>query len=147
MRSSVAAILRAGFSRAQQVVDPGFDAAASWVLTGSGLGTSSVTGSVLSIISTTNVYFARALTQKQPLEPGSYSITYTILNYSTGSISCAVSPNIDMSSSTDGTTRSANGTFTETLTLTAPGYIGLKGQGAAIIDAMQCNDFTAARVA
>jgi len=144
MMSSIAHIVRSGFNRAQRAVDPNFDSGGLTVLGGSGLGTSSVTGGVLSIISTTNAYFAR---NPLLLEPGSYSVSFTILNYVSGAISISCSANTDMSSSTDGTTRSANGTFTESLTLTAPGYIGLKGQGAAIVNALQVDNLSITRVA
>ena len=131
----------------QEVVDPGFSDASKWTLSGSGLGTSAVTGGVLQITSTTNVYFALPATNFTPLPAGVWTVTYTILNYVSGSISMCSSLSSSLSSSTDGTTQSANGTYTENIQLLLPGYIGLKGQGAAIVDSMQIDNFTITRAA
>lgn len=130
----------------QQVVDTGFLNAGLATLGGTGIGTSAVTGGVLSIVSTTAAYYLRPSTVNAPLPAGTYRVTYTISGYVSGAISIAASANTDLSSSVDGTTRSANGTYTETITLATPGYIGLKGQGAAVINAFSVDDLTIQRV-
>lgn len=134
----------------QQIIDPGFADNTKWTLAGSGLGTTSVTGGVLNIVSTSNVYTAvpTAYVGGATLPGGVYTVTYTILNYTTGSLSASASASASLSSSVDGATNAANGTFTDTLTLVAPGgYIGIKGQGAAIVDALQVDNFTVVRAA
>lgn len=138
-----------GFSRVQRVLDPGFAVAASHVLTGSGLGTSAVTGGVLQITSTTNVYFERPLyASGSILEAGTYSTTYTILSYTTGSIAVIAADDPAFALNlVSGTTRAANGTFTENIVLARQGYIGLGGKGGAIVDSMQIDNFTIMRVA
>jgi hypothetical protein len=131
------------------VLDPGFAAAGSHTLTGSGLGTSAVTGGVLQITSTTNIYFERpAYTQNQLVLPaGVYSAVYTVLNYVSGSIAVVSASDTAFATNlVSGTTRSANGTYTENITLLTPGYIGLSGKGAAIVDSMQIDNFTITRV-
>ncbi len=131
----------------QQVADPGFDVAGSWTLGGSGIGTSAVAGGVLQITSTDNLYTAVPATVNTPLPIGNYSVTYTILNYASGSIAIVHSASADLSSSTDGTIRSGNGTFTQTLGgWSVPRYIGLKGQGAAVVNSMQIDNMTITRV-
>lgn len=76
-----------GVSLSQRVLDPGFAAAGSHTLIGSGLGTSAVVGGVLQITSTTNVYFERpTYISGLLLEAGTYTTVYTVLNYATGSI-------------------------------------------------------------
>lgn len=131
----------------QMVTDPGFASAPAWTLAGSGIGTSAVAGGVLQITSTDNVYTAVPATAL-PLPGGIYTVVFTILNYVTGSISIAASAAAALSSSTDGTTRSANGTYTQNIFLAAPGgFIGLKGQGAAVVNSMQIDNFTITRAA
>lgn len=134
----------------QQIPDPGFASAPSWVIAGAGAGTTSVTGGALNIVSTTNVYTAvpTAYVGGATLPGGVYTVTYTILNYTTGSVSASASANSALSSSVDGATNAANGTFTDTLLLVAPGgFIGIKGQGAAIVDTLQIDNFTVLRAA
>lgn len=129
----------------QQIVDPGFADNTKWTLAGSGLGTTSVTGGVLNIASTTNVYTAVPTTYVSgaSLPGGTYTITYTILNYVSGSVSVSASASSSLSSSVDSTTQSANGTYTQDILLVAPGgFIGIKGQGAAIADVLQIDNFT-----
>lgn len=132
----------------QQIPDPGFASAPSWTLAGTGIGTTSVTGGVLNIISTTNVYTAVPTTYVSgaTLPGGTYTVTYTILGYTSGSVSVSASANSALSSSVDGTTQSANGTYTQDILLVAPGgFIGIKGQGAAIADILQIDNFTVVR--
>ncbi len=131
----------------QEVVDPGFANAAKWTLTGSGLGTSAVTGGVLQITSTTNVYFALPATVQAPLDPGVYTVTFTVLNYVSGTIGWIASTSSALSGGATGAARTANGTYTENVTLASGGYIGLGGQGAAIVDSMQIDNMTFSRVA
>lgn len=130
----------------QQVIDPGFDNAGSHTLAGSGIGTSAIAAGVLQITSIDNSYTELPSTVNAPLPAGTYSTVYTILNYVSGSISVASSLTTNLASSSDGTTRSANGTFTENLVLAVARYIGLKGQGAAIVNSMQIDNFTITRV-
>lgn len=147
--TTLGAIERAGVSLAQMVLDPGFAVAGSHTLSGSGLGTSAVTGGVLQVTSTTNIYFERpAYTQNQQVLPaGNYTTTYTVLNYVSGSIAVVSASDIAFSTNlVSGTTRSANGTYTEAISLLTPGYIGLSGKGAAIVDSMQIDNFTITRV-
>lgn len=136
-----------GVSLSQRVLDPGFAAAGSHTLIGSGLGTSAVVGGVLQITSTTNVYFERpTYISGLLLEAGTYTTVYTVLNYATGSIAVvAASDTAFTSNLVSGTTRSANGTYTENITLATPGYIGLSGKDAAIVDSMQIDNFTITR--
>lgn len=149
--SVVAAIFQKllGFDRLQRVLDPGYAVAASHILTGSGLGTSSVTGGVLQITSTTNVYFARPLyVSKQVNEAGTYQTQFTIGSYVTGSIAVVGADDpLFANNLVSGTTRAANGTYTENLVMLRPGYIGLGGKGGAIVDSMQIDNFTITRVA
>lgn len=136
------------FNRLQRVLDPGYAVPADHVLTGSGLGTSSVTGGVLQITSTTNVYFARPLyAGNQVNEPGIYQTQFTIGSYVTGSIAVVGADDpLFALNLVSGTVRSANGTYTENLVLLRPGYIGLGGKGGAIVDSMQIDNFTVTRV-
>lgn len=136
------------FNKTQRVADPGYLSAAAHVLSGSGLGTSSVTGGVLQITSVTNIYFARPLyALSQLLEAGAYSVTFTISSYAAGSVAPLGATDTAFSLGVvNGTTRSANGTYTETIVLPVAGYIGLSGQGAAIVDSMQIDNFTVTRV-
>lgn len=149
MLSRVLAAVVLAFNRTQRVLDPGFTVAASHVLTGSGLGTSSVTGGVLQITSTTNIYFERPLyASGSILEAGTYSTTYTIGSYLTGSIAVIAADDPAFALNlVSGTTRAANGTFTENIVLARQGYIGLGGKGGAIVDSMQIDNFTITRVA
>lgn len=147
IRGSAAAAITRGFfpNPIQQIPDSGFASAPSWTLAGAGLGTTSVTGGVLNIISTTNVYTAvpTAYVGGATLPGGTYTVTFTVLNYTSGSLSASASSASSLSSSVDGTVRSANGTYTQDLLLVAPGgYIGIKGQGAAIADILQVDNFT-----
>ncbi len=131
------------------VFDGGFAAAGSHTLGGSGIGTSSVTGGVLQITSTTNVYYERPkLTgSSEPVGPGTYTVVYTILNYSSGTISITANTNTDLTLGTplDGTNRSANGTYTEDLNISVPSYIGLRGQGASVVNSMQIDNLSIKR--
>jgi hypothetical protein len=134
----------------QLVVDPGFASAPSHTLGGSGIGTSSVTGGVLQITSTDNVYYERPQFIAEPLTAGTYTVVYTILNYSSGTISITSSSNPDLTVGTnrrDGTNRAANGTFTESLVVLVSGYIGLRGQGAAVVNSLQVDNLTVTRAA
>ncbi|MDB6036011.1 MAG: hypothetical protein JWM16_6349 [Verrucomicrobiales bacterium] len=134
--------------RTQWVTDPGFASGGSHTLSGSGLGTSSVTGGVLQITSTDNVYFERPTFSTEPLVAGTYTVTFTILNYSTGSISLVSSPNTNLTTSAIlGTIRAANGTFTENIVLASGGYIGLSGRGSAVVNSMQIDNLTVQRAA
>lgn len=131
----------------QQIIDPGFADATKWTLTGSGLGTSAVTGGVLQITSTTNVYFALPATRQAPLDPGVYTVVFTVLNYVSGTIGWIASTSSALSGGATGTGQVANGTYTENVTLVSGGYIGLGGQGAAIVDSLQVDNMTVTRVA
>lgn len=141
-------LIHATLNKTQRVADPGYSSAAAHVLSGSGLGTSSVTGGVLQITSTTQVYFARPLyALSQLLEAGSYSVTFTIGSYISGSIAPVAAADTAFSQGlVTGTTRSANGTYTETIVLPVAGYIGLSGEGAAVVDSMQIDNLTIMRV-
>lgn len=141
-------LVRSAFSRALRVLDPGYAVAAAHVLTGSGLGTSAVTGGVLQITSTTNVYFARPLyAVSLILEAGTYSTTFTIGSYVTGSVAVVAADDTAFSLNlVSVTTRSANGTYTENITLARAGYIGISGKGASIVDSMTIDNFTITRV-
>ncbi len=131
----------------QQVIDPTFDDATKHTLGGAGIGTSAVAGGVLQITSTTAAYTELPTTINAPLPAGTYTVTFTVLNYASGSISIASSAVVGLTSSTDGTTRSADGTYTESLVVANPsGYIGLKGQGAAVVNSLQVDNFTFRRV-
>ena len=136
------------FSRVQRVADSAFTAAASHILSGTGIGTSAVAGGLLQITSTTNVYFYRPLYgQGMILEAGTYSTTYTIGTYVSGSIAIVGADDAAFSLNlVSGTTRSANGTYTETITLARAGYIGLGGKGASIVNSLQISNFTITRV-
>jgi hypothetical protein len=127
------------------VVDPGFADASKWTLTGSGIGTSAVTGGVLQVTSTSNVYFALPATSIAPLEPGVYTVTYTVLTYVSGTIATIFSTSSALSGGTAGPARTGDGTYVETLTLPAGGYIGLAGQGAAVVNSLQIDNMTIAR--
>jgi hypothetical protein len=144
LRNSVGGLGEAFF--AQQVVDPGFSAAGSHTLGGAGIGTSAVAGGVLQITSTTAAYTELPATRITPLPAGTYTVTFTIGSYVSGTISIAASANVALTSSTDGTNRTANGTYAENLVLATPGYIGLKGQGAAVVNDMQIDNLTIVRV-
>lgn len=141
-------LMTSNFNRLQRVLDSGFATAGYHVLTGSGLGTSAVSGGVLQITSTTNVYFERPLYAIGiTLEAGTYSTTYTVGSYITGSIAVVAAEDTAFSVNlVSGTTRSANGTYTENITLARAGYIGLSGKGGAIVDSMQIDNFTITRV-
>lgn len=130
----------------QQVIDPTFDNAGSHTLAGSGIGTSAIAAGVLQITSTDNVYTELPATVNAPLPAGTYSVVYTVLTYVSGTISIANSLTTNLATSTDGTNRVANGTYTESMTLLVPRYIGLKGQGAAVVNSMQIDNFTITRV-
>ena len=79
--------MRTNVATQQQTADSGFAAASQWTLSGTGIGTSAVTGGVLQITSTTNVYYALPATADTPLYPGIYTVTFTILNFTSGAIS------------------------------------------------------------
>lgn len=134
--------MRTNVATTQQTADPGFATAGQWTLSGSGIGASAVTGGVLQVTSTTNVYFALPATADTPLYPGVYTVTFTILSYVTGNISWIASTSSALSGGTTGTSRGANGTFTENVSLPAGGYIGLGGLGAAIVNSLQVDDMT-----
>ena len=127
------------------VIDPGFADATKWTLTGSGIGTSAVTGGVLQVTSTSNVYFALPATSIASLEPGVYTVTYTVLTYVSGTIGTIFSTSSALSGGTAGPGRTADGTYIETLTLPSGGYIGLAGQGAAIVNSLQVDNMTITR--
>lgn len=131
----------------QQVVDPGFASAGSWTLSGAGVGTSAVTGGVLQITSTTATYFVLPATRTAPLAPGVYTVTYTVLTYVAGTIGTIFSTSAALSGGTAGAARTADGTYIETLTLPAGGYIGLAGQGDAVVNDMQVDNMTIVRAA
>ena len=129
----------------QEVVDPGFASAPSWTISGAGAGTSAVAGGVLQVTSTTNVYFILPATRTAPLTPGVYTVTWTVLTYVSGTIGTIFSTSSALSGGTAGPARTGNGTFIETLTLPAGGYIGMGGQGAAIVNSLQVDNFTIQR--
>ena len=134
----------------QLVVDTGFAVAGSHTLGGSGISTSAIAAGILTIASTTNVYYERPTFTAQPLTAGTYTVTFTISSYVAGSISITSSANADLSTggnSRDGTTRTANGTYTENIVLLVNGYIGLRGQGAAIVNSMAIDNLTVTRAA
>lgn len=132
----------------QQVIDPEFADATKWTLSGSGIGTSAVTGGVLQITSTDNVYLVLSATLETPLIAGVYTVTYTILNYVGGTISLISSLASSLTSSTiTGTPRAANGTFTESMLCVVPRYIGFTGRGSAIVNNMQIDSLTIMRAA
>jgi hypothetical protein len=130
----------------QQVLDPGFASAGSHTLGGAGIGTSAVAGGVLQITSTTAAYTELPATRLNPLPAATYLVTFTIGSYASGTISIAASATANLASSTDGTSRTADGTYAENLVLATPGYIGLKGQGAAVVNSMQIDNLTIVRV-
>lgn len=137
-------------AQVQLVTDPGFASAPSHTLGGSGIGTSSVTGGVLQITSTDNNYYERPAFTSEPLVAGTYTVVFTILNYSSGTISITSSSNTDLTTggnTRDGTNRAANGTFTENIVLLVTGYIGLRGQGAAVVNSLQVDNLTVTRAA
>lgn len=131
----------------QLVTDPRFADAGSWTLSGSGIGTSAVAGGVLQITSIDQVYYVLPATSIAPLLPGVYTVTFTVLNYVAGRIGTIFSTSSALAGGTTGPQRTVNGTFTETLTLPAGGYIGLGGQGTAIVNSMQIDDMTIVRAA
>lgn len=132
---------------AQQVIDPGFASAGQHVLSGSGIGTSAVAAGVLTIASTTNVYFERPLVLTTPLPQGTYSVTFTISAFATGAISPITASDTAFSANVVlGTSRGANATYTETIVLLVPGYIGLSGRGASIVNSMVIDDLTIQQV-
>lgn len=131
----------------QLVVDPGFASAPSWTLSGAGIGTSAVAGGVLQVTSVSNVYFVLPATSIAPLLPGVYTVTYTVLTYASGTIGTIFSTSSALSGGTAGAARTGNGTFTETLTLPAGGYIGFGGQGAAVVNSLQVDNMTIVRAA
>jgi hypothetical protein len=130
---------------ANLVVDPGFASAGSWTLTGSGIGTSAVAGGVLQVTSVTGVYFVLPATSIAPLAPGTYMVTYTVGTYVSGTIGTIFSTSSALSGGTAGPARTADATYIETLTLPAGGYIGLAGQGAAIVNSLQVDNMTISR--
>lgn len=144
---SIQYLLRA-MNTGQRVVDSAFNGAGLHVLSGSGISTSAVAAGVLTIASLTNVYFIRpAYLGNATLEPGSYSVTFAIGTYLTGSIAPIAASDIAFANNlVSGTSRSANGTYTETITLAQPGYIGLGGKGAAIVNSMTIDNLTITRV-
>ena len=144
LRNSVGGLSAAFY--AQQVIDPGFADAGSHTLGGAGIGTSAVAGGVLQITSINADYTAVPATKLSPLPAGTYTVTFTVGSYVSGEISPAASATADLASPTDGSSRSADGTYTEDLVLTTPGYIGLRGQGAAVVNSMQIDNLTIVRV-
>lgn len=148
--STLGTIAISGPKFVQQVIDTGFASAGSHTLGGSGISTSAIAAGVLTIASITNVYYERPTFTSQPLTAGTYTVTYTISSYVAGSISITSSTNTDLSTggnSRDGTTQAANGTYTENIVLLLAGYIGLRGQGAAIVNSMVIDDLTVVRAA
>lgn len=131
----------------QQVVDPGFASPGSWTFGGTGIGTTAVTGGVLQVTSVDNAYTVRGALLTQPLDPGVYTTTFTVLNYVSGAIGTVFSLTTTLIGGTFGTARSANGTYTETVTLPAGGYIGLAGEGSAVVNNLQVDNFTILRAA
>jgi hypothetical protein len=106
-----------------------------------------VAGGVLQVTSVSNVYFALPATTIAPLLPGVYTLVFTVLNYASGTIGSIFSTSSELSGGTTGPARTGNGTFTETLTLVAGGYIGLGGQGAAVVNSLQVDNMTIVRAA
>lgn len=133
----------------QLVVDPGYDDDTKHSVTGSGAGTTAVAAGVLTIDSTTDVYRVRpTVTPIEPLLQGTYQTTFTVSSYATGAISVCASANSGLTSSTNGVSRSADGTYTEVIVLHHPtGYIGLSGRGAAVVNSMVIDNFTIIQVA
>lgn len=144
---SIRYLLRA-LNTGQRAADAGMTNAAQYILSGTGLNTTAIAAGVLTIASLTNVYFVRpAYLGNAVLEAGTYSVTYTVGSYLTGSIAAVGASDTAFSTNlVSGTTRSANGTYTETITLATPGYIGLSGKGAAIVNSMTIDNFTITRV-
>lgn len=132
----------------QRIADPAFNVANQYVLSGSGLSTSAIAVGLLTIASLTNIYFARPLYLGNALlEAGTYSVTFTIASYLAGSIAPVAAQDTAFSTGlVSGTSRSANGTYTENIILALPGYIGLSGKGAAIVNSMTIDNFTIQRV-
>ncbi len=135
-----------GFSLLQRVVDPGFNSAGSWMLAGSGIGTTAIAAGVLTVATTTATYTAVPVLTEPELEPGTFSVVYTISGYVSGGISIAASASPSLSSPTDGTARTGNGTFTESLILTSAGFIGLRGRSGTV-SSMVIDNFTVTRTA
>lgn len=145
MRPTLALILSSGFNRIQRVIDTAFNSTALWTLAGSGIGTTAIASGILTIVSTSATYTAVPVLKTGQLEPGSYSITYTIGSYVSGGISICSSTAASMASPTDGTERTANGTYTQTLVITQPSYVGLRGT-SGVVSSMTIDDFICTRV-
>lgn len=103
------------------VTNGGFDSAASWTLSVGGV--VSIAGGVLafSAAGPTQYAFQNILTVGK-----TYKITYTVSGYSSGSIRCAAG-------ATNGTARSANGTYTEYVTATSNGLLYIITAGGATV--------------
>lgn len=130
----------------QQVTDPGFASAPSWTLSGTAIGTSAVSGGVLQVTSTGNTYFVLPATVQAPLDAGVYTVVYTILNFVAGSISITTNSLSALTpGGTNGTAQTANGTYTENILVATPGYIGLRGRGADIVNNLQVDNMTIVR--
>lgn len=134
------------FNALQRVVDSAFNYSAYWALAGSGIGTTAISGGVLTIVSASATYtIVPALTTGQ-LEPGSYSVAYTVSGYVSGGISICSSLSPSLSTPTDGTERTSNNTYTETLVLTQRRYVGLRGT-SGVVSSMTIDNFTINRTA
>jgi hypothetical protein len=148
LSATLGATVRSGVGLKQFVSDPGFASAGSWTLGGAGIGTSAVAAGVLQVTSTSNAYTVSPALTQTPLPAGKYTLVYTVLNYVSGTIGSAYSntPAVTLTGGVAGAARTANGTYTETITLLIPGIIGLAGQGAAIVNSLQVDNLTITRV-
>lgn len=135
-----------GFSRLQRVVDSAFNSANLWTIAGTGIGTSAIAAGVLTLATTTTTYTIVPVYTEPELEAGTYSVVYTISSYVSGGVGIAASASPSLSSPTDGTSRTGNGTFTESLILAAEGFIGLRGRSGTV-SSMVIDNFTVTRTA
>lgn len=130
----------------QQVRDPGMANSGLQNLGGTGVSTSAITGGLCQIASLTNLYYVRPTCLQGPLDAGSYTVAYSIATYVSGTIGVAFGANVDLTvSATQGPARTANGSYSESVILTSPGYIGLAGQGAAVVNSLQVTSLTVVR--
>jgi len=102
------------------------------------LGSASVTGGVLDFPDTSNTIVFTSLTNT--LKTQQVRVTFTILNYVSGDINFE-----NYSSGAQGTTRSANGTYVETLTIASSGNnnFGFSGTMQGQIDDFKIEQLTA----
>lgn len=138
--------VNAGQNWLQQVLNPTMSVGGLQNLGGTGLSTTAITGGLLQIASLTAAYYVRPTMIQGPLDAGSYTVAYSLATYVAGTIGVAYGPNTDLTVSvTAGPGRTANGSYSETVILTTPGYIGLAGQGAAVVNSLQVTSLTIVR--